>query len=77
MTGVTDKDILENQDKELMLQLMATIRSIRHGHILISIHDSKIVQIDKTEKLRIREARDCVCQAAYPKTGGNKLIKKN
>ncbi len=74
MIGISRNNI-ENEDEELTLQIMAAIRSIRRGHILITIHDSEIVQIDKTKKLRIRRARDCVCQAAYPKTGGNKVIK--
>ena len=70
MIVVFDKDSIENRDRELTLQIMAAIRSIRYGHILITIHDSEVVQIDKTEKLRIRKPRDCVCPVAYPKTGG-------
>ncbi len=77
MTGISDKNNIENQDEELMLQIMAAIRGIRHGHILITIHDSEVVQIDRTEKVRVPRPRDCVCQVADPKTGGKTFIKKN
>lgn len=33
-------------------EIMKAIREIRYGSVQITIHDSKVVQIDKTEKVR-------------------------
>ena len=80
MTAIADKGVLEDQSKEnreLLSQIMAAIRGIKHGHIVITIHDSEVVQIDKTEKLRIRKARDCICHVSHPKTGGKTILKQN
>lgn len=34
--------------------LLDTIRSIRYGAVEVVIHDSRIVQVEKTEKIRIQ-----------------------
>ena len=76
MTELSGIDIVENKDKALMSQIMSAIRGIKHGHILMTIHDSEVVQIDKTEKERVPRPRDCICQVADPKTGGKTSFKK-
>lgn len=76
MTVVSDKEILESRNRELVSQIMAAIRGIRHGHVLITIHDSEVVQIDRTEKVRVPKPRDCICHVADPKTGGKTVIGK-
>src|ERR1035437_6460163 len=47
-------DTLESQDKALLLNILATIKDVSYGTVQITIHDSRIVQIDKTEKIRVR-----------------------
>ena len=42
----------EQKERELLNEILAAIRSIRYGHIQIVIQDSKVVQIDRTEKIR-------------------------
>ncbi len=44
-------DLKENE-KKLLLQIFKAVRSIRYGTVQIVVQNSKVVQIDKTEKLR-------------------------
>ncbi len=46
LTGVKDNE------KRLLLEVLKAIKSIRYGHVQITVQDSKVVQIDKTEKIR-------------------------
>ncbi|MDP2960158.1 MAG: YezD family protein [candidate division Zixibacteria bacterium] len=39
-------------EEELLSQILKAIRSIRYGYVQIIVQDSKVVQIDKTEKIR-------------------------
>lgn len=55
-----DKKIshIGREDEELMLQILKALRSIRYGYVQIIVQDSKIVQIDKTEKIRFDRVKD-------------------
>jgi hypothetical protein len=44
-------DFKENE-KKLLSQILKAVRSIRYGYVQIIVQDSKVVQIDKTEKIR-------------------------
>ncbi len=46
-----DIDFKESE-KELLLQILKALKSIRYGYVQIIVQDSKVVQIDKTEKIR-------------------------
>lgn len=39
-------------DSKVAEEIIKAVREIRFGNIQITIHDSKVVQIDKTEKVR-------------------------
>ena len=48
----------ENQEappvaSEIVREIIRAIQSVRFGHVQIIIQDSRVVQIDKTEKLRL------------------------
>jgi|WetSurMetagenome_2_1015567.scaffolds.fasta_scaffold00013_56 hypothetical protein len=43
---------LEVNEKVLLASLIKALRNVRFGHILITVHDSNVVQIEKTEKIR-------------------------
>ena len=62
MNKASDKELSENQDKVLILQVLEAIRSIKYGCVQITIQDSKVVQIDKTEKIRMRRPREGICK---------------
>jgi hypothetical protein len=36
----------------VLKELAAAVKTIKYGQILITVHNSRVVQIDKTEKLR-------------------------
>ena len=38
---------------DLLRQILAAIKGVRYGQVQIIIQDSRVVQIDKTEKLRL------------------------
>jgi hypothetical protein len=43
---------LEENEKRLLMSLIKVLRNVRFGHVLITVHDSNVVQIEKTEKIR-------------------------
>ncbi len=43
----------KESEKKLLSQILKALRSIRYGYVQIVVQDSKIVQIDKTEKIRL------------------------
>ena len=42
-----------SEDGEIVRQIIEAIRSVRFGQVQIIIQDSRVVQIDKTEKVRL------------------------
>lgn len=62
MNKLPNIENIESQDKVLLLKVLQAIKSISYGTVQITIHDSQVVQIDKTEKIRIRRPRDMVCR---------------
>jgi len=49
---VQDLVDFKESEKELLLQILKALKSIRYGYVQIIVQDSKVVQIDKTEKIR-------------------------
>jgi hypothetical protein len=45
--GQCDQDVL------LCAEIADAIRSIRHGRVELIVQDSRVIQINKTEKLRL------------------------
>jgi len=43
---------LEENEKRLLVSIIKVLRNVKFGHILITVHDSNVVQIEKTEKIR-------------------------
>lgn len=41
------------EENEIVRQILKAIRSVRFGQVQIIIQDSRVVQIDKTEKVRL------------------------
>lgn len=52
---MSENENIENKD--LIKDIVQVIKSIRFGYIQIIVQDSKVVQIDKTEKIRLNGAR--------------------
>ncbi len=49
------QDIIDfkEDEKRLLSQILKAVRSIQYGCVQIIVQDSKVVQIDKTEKIRL------------------------
>jgi len=43
----------QTDPSDLLHQILLAIQGIRYGQVQIIIQDSRVVQIDKTEKLRL------------------------
>ena len=41
------------ENEEVLLKIASALKNVSYGSIQITIHDSKVVQIDKTEKFRL------------------------
>jgi hypothetical protein len=44
--------VLSREERELIQDLLEALRTIRYGSIVLTIHDSKLIEIQKTEKIR-------------------------
>ena len=49
-------DTKGNIDQTIIEEIIKSVQQINYGEVVVTIHDSKIVQIEKREKRRIREA---------------------
>ncbi len=43
----------ENENEGIAKSIVEAVKGIKYGYIQVTIHNSKIVQIDKTEKIRL------------------------
>ncbi len=43
---------IKDKNSEIFAEILKAIRKIKYGEVIIVIHDSKIVQIEKKEKKR-------------------------
>ncbi len=44
--------LFRKEDEKLVFQILKAIKTIRYGYVQIIVQDSKVVGIDKTEKIR-------------------------
>lgn len=51
-TGDAEKIILEDMD--LATKIITAIKSLRYGKVTITVQDSEAIQIDKTERIRLK-----------------------
>jgi len=47
----------EKSQDEAVLQVLGAIKSIRYGYVQITVHNGQVVQIDRTEKIRLSEQK--------------------
>jgi len=50
-----ETNIFTENERKLLLQILKALKSIKYGCVQIYIQDSKVVQIDKTEKIRFEK----------------------
>lgn len=44
--------IIVREGSEIEREILKALRTIRYGSVEITIHDSKVVQVERTEKVR-------------------------
>lgn len=53
MSNSTKSILKDSAEKQLLLRVLDAVKSIKYGYVQITIQDSKVVQIDRTEKIRL------------------------
>ncbi len=48
---------LSDGERDLLHQLIAALRSLQYGSVILSVHDGQLVEIQKTEKIRMRNLK--------------------
>lgn len=56
-TVIDNREDNQKEEDLLLKEIVEAVKSIRYGYVQLTIQDSKIVQIDKTEKLRFYKNR--------------------
>lgn len=51
-------DLLSPGEKELMRELLYALRTIRYGSIVLTLHDGRLAEIQKTERIRRNGAKE-------------------
>ena len=46
-----EKD-LSLEERELLQEILRALRAIRYGSVVLTVHDGKIVEVQKTERIR-------------------------
>lgn len=47
---------LSGSERELLQEVVLALRTIRYGSVVLTVHDGRIVEINKTEKIRTSSA---------------------
>lgn len=59
MSAVTIQDWqheLSASERELLREVALALRSIRYGSVVLTVHDGRIVELNKTERIRKNSA---------------------
>jgi hypothetical protein len=55
MSTVTTQDWereLSDSERELLREVALALRGIRYGSVVLTVHDGRIVELNKTERIR-------------------------
>ena len=47
-------NIKESMDQEILKEIIESIQQITYGEVVITVHDSNLVQVEKREKKRFK-----------------------
>lgn len=56
-------EVLSTGEKELMRELLYALRTIRYGSIVLTLHEGRIVELHKTERIRRNGSKGDSAQA--------------
>jgi hypothetical protein len=54
--GPTDDTPLQ-QEREILQAVLAALRDLRYGSVVLTVHDGHLVEIQRTEKIRMGNSR--------------------
>lgn len=57
MMGGNDQQKPSREEEEVLKEVLKALKQIKHGYIQLVVQDSRVIQIDKTEKLRFTPTR--------------------
>jgi hypothetical protein len=46
------------QNQPVLRELIRTLRGIRYGSVVLTVHDGRIVEIHRTERIRLARSKD-------------------
>ena len=52
------EDTMDSLNPDLEREILDAVRGIRYGSVEVVVHDAKVVQVVRTEKVRIDSPRD-------------------
>jgi len=55
-TTVNWQQDLSASERELLREVAIALRSIRYGSVVLTVHDGRIVELNKTERIRKNSA---------------------
>lgn len=47
-------DVKEKMEKEILEEIITSLKNMSYGEVVITVHDSDIVQIERREKKRFK-----------------------
>lgn len=53
------------EEGELLRELVSALRTIRYGSIVLTLHDGRIVEIQKTERIRRHGGKEYSARASH------------
>lgn len=62
MEGINQWLVELNKNSPVWFDVVEALNSLKYGEVVITVHNSKIVQIDKTEKKRFDRQQDRRCK---------------
>lgn len=55
--GKEERDVdFSQSERELLKDVAAAVKGIRYGSVVLTIHDGRIVEVSKTERIRRNSA---------------------
>lgn len=54
-SAVSDEEVT-SLDEETAARILAAIRSLRYGAVEVTVHDARVVQIDRKERIRVERS---------------------
>ena len=63
--GADNKNLITDEDQQLAQKVLSAIRGMKYGTVQITVHNDRVTQIDKIERIRV------IKDEQVEKNGGN------